>query len=130
MKWSRVSRRHFLQGAGVAVAAPLLQSIAPKSAQADTTPKSFIGIAAFNGLYRMYGPTSQLMPKTPESGTSLVGFTETPIAGRHAIHSGKLSAIAAANGGAISDIIDSSYQSLLPKMMMLQGFDYTGLGWF
>ena len=128
MKYNRSSRRFFLQGAGALLALPFLGSLAPKEVKALGNPKTFIGIAAFNGLYRMYGPASQLMPQTPESNGSLVGFNQVS-SGHHPIHAGALSAIAAANGGAISDIIDSSYQPMLSKMMMMQGFDYVGLGY-
>jgi len=131
MKWNRTSRRFFLQGAGAVLALPFLRSLLPKSAQADVgTPKTFIGIGAWNGLYRMYGPGSQLMPATPEQNGSLVGFQQYAVPGKHTIHHGSLSAVASANGGAVSDIIDQSYEGLLGKMMMLQGFDYTALGWY
>ena len=131
MKWNGLSRRHFLQGAGAAMLAlPFLGSLAPKRARAATTPKHFIGIATQNGLYKMYGPESQLMPQTPESNGSLVGLTPTVLQGQHTIHSGSLSAMAQANGGRISDLIDASYTPYLDRMLMMQGFDYIGLGWF
>ena len=40
MKWSRRSRRFFLQGAGAALALPFLHSLLPKGAQA-AEPKTF-----------------------------------------------------------------------------------------
>ena len=127
MKWSRRSRRFFLQGAGAALALPFLHSLLPKGAQA-AEPKTFIGIGAWNGLYKMYGPESILMPRTPESGGSLVGFKTQ--AARHTVHYESLTTLAAANGGQISDLIDDSYTPYLSKMLMLQGLDYIGLGWY
>jgi Protein of unknown function (DUF1552) len=131
MKWNRRTRRFFLQGAGATLALPFLRSLLPREAQADTsTPKSFIGIGAWNGLYRMYGPGSQLMPPAAEQNGSLVGFQKLSAGVQHPIHHGSLTALAAANGGKVSDVIDQSYEPYLSKMMMLQGFDYIGLGYY
>ncbi len=130
MKWNGKSRRFFLQGAaGALLALPFLESVRPREVKAAPPPRSFIGIGAWNGLFRMYGPDSQLMPKTPEQNGSLVGLTKSNT-DRHAIHHGSLTALAAANDGRISDIIDESYTPYLQKMMMLQGLDYIGLGWY
>ncbi|NUO49813.1 MAG: DUF1552 domain-containing protein [Polyangiaceae bacterium] len=131
MKFNRKSRRFFLQGAGATLLAlPMLESLLPKGVAMAATPKSFIGIGAWNGLYRMYGPDSQLMPRTPESNGSLVGLSKVNVPGCHAIHHGLLSELATANGGRISEIIDEEFTPLLPKMMMMQGFDFIGLGWY
>lgn len=70
------------------------------------------------------------MPEIAESNGSLVGLTKVNQAGRHPIHRGSLASLAAANGGKISDIIDADFTPLLGKMMMLQGLDYIGLGWY
>jgi hypothetical protein len=70
------------------------------------------------------------MPKTPEANGSLVGLTPVSLAGQHTIHYGSLSSLAAANNGQISDLIDASFTPYLDKMLMLQGFDYIGLGWY
>ncbi len=129
MKWNQASRRFFLQGAGASLALPVLASLMPKAAEAQESPKSFIGIGAWNGMYKMYGPESQLMPKTPESGGTLPGFQQTPTS-RHPIHHGSLSAYAAANGGRISDVIGPEFTPYLSKMLMMQGFDYTALGYY
>jgi hypothetical protein len=128
MKWSRVSRRHFLTGASAILALPTLTSIAPKSALADSaSQKTFIGIGLRSGLYRMYGPTSELMPKTPEANSSLVGYQT--LQGPHAIHyHDSLTALASDNGGRISEIIDPSFTPMLRKMLMLQGLDFIGIG--
>jgi hypothetical protein len=116
------------------LALPLLRSLWPfeleKVAKADTNPKSFIGIGAWNGLYRMYGPSSQLMPQTKESAGTIVGLQPLAIPNRHTIYHESLTNLANANGGKISDIIDSNFTPLLSKMMMLQGFDYIGLGYY
>ncbi|MBL9026644.1 MAG: DUF1552 domain-containing protein [Myxococcales bacterium] len=131
MKFSRKSRRFFLQGAGTTLLAlPLLESLLPKGAKAAPTPKSFIGVGAWNGLYRMYGPASQLMPPTQESSGSLVGLAKVNVPGRHAIHHATLTELAQANGGRISDIIDQEFTPYLSKMTMLQGLDYIALGWY
>lgn len=129
MKFDRKTRRFFLQGAGAVLALPFLRSLEPNEAKAAPSPKTFVGIGAWNGLYRMYGPGSQLMPKTPESGSSLVGYQQVP-SGRHPIHVGTLSALAAGNGGRISDVIDDDFTALLKKMTLMQGFDYIGLGYY
>src|SRR5262245_37082311 len=122
MQWNRRSRRHFLQGAGAVLALPLLRSLLPvdleKIAQAEPLPKSFIGIGAYNGLYRMYGPQSQLMPRTVESNRTLVGLQPFAIPNRHTIYHEALTTLATANGGKISDLIDASYTPLLKKMTM------------
>jgi hypothetical protein len=132
MHFDRRSRRHFLVGAGSLLALPLMRSLLPfdleKSAAARTTPKAFIGIAAQNGLFNMYGPNSILMPRAPESNGALVDFQQVPLAGKHTIHQKSLTSIASANGGKVSDLIDTSFQPYLSKMAMLQGFDYVGMG--
>jgi len=130
MRWNPLSRRHFLQGLGAALALPQLESLAPKTAKADLLTKSFIGIPAWNGLYRMYGASSQLMPAATENGNSLVGFDSFAVPNRHTIHHGSLTGFAAQNKGRISDVIDESFAPFFSKMMMLQGFDYTGLGYY
>jgi hypothetical protein len=130
MRWDAFSRRHVLQGLGASLVLPFLPSIA--RAQSAPVQKTFIGVAAFNGLYRMYGPNSVLMPKTPYDKTSYdtLGFTAMPANGRHVTHACSLATIAAGNGGKISDLIDASFTPYLPKMNMMQGFDYVGLGYF
>ncbi len=129
MKIDRMSRRRWLQGAGAMLALPLLPSLFGKAARADvTTQKSFIGIGAWAGLFKMYGPESQLMPATFDGNGALVGLQPLPLPGRHTIHHESLTTLASANGGKISDIIDSSFTPYLSKMLMLQGFDYIALG--
>lgn len=129
MKWNRLTRRHFLQGAGASLALPLLPSLLSRRAEAQTaTPqKSFIAIAAFNGLYRLTGPTSDLMPPLPSDVTGAAGLTATTPTGLHTIHSAPLMSLA--SGGQISTVIDSSFNAMLPKMQMLMGLDYIALGW-
>jgi hypothetical protein len=129
MKWNKASRRFFLQGAGATLALPVLSSLLPRSARAEVTPKSFIGIGAWGGLFRMYGPDSELMPQTPESGDTLIGYQEVQTA-HHPIHKKALTAIAAGNGGRVSELIDDEFTPYLSKMLMMQGFDYTALGWY
>ncbi len=130
MKFNRKSRRFFLQGAGATMLAlPILESLSPKGAKA-AVQKSFVGIGAWNGMYRMYGPGSQLMPETIVQNGSIAGLTKVSVPGRHAIHHGALSALAAQNGGRISDIIDEEFTPYLNRMLMMQGLDYIGLGWF
>jgi hypothetical protein len=139
MKTKSISRRQFLFGAGgAALALPFLPSLLSREARAAgaVTPKAFIGISAWNGLYRMSGPTSQLMPSTTVNPTTRaiiagrgapVSYTQTVLPQR-TLYSAPLSTIATANGGAISDIIDKNYTPLLGKMLMLQGLDYLGMG--
>jgi hypothetical protein len=132
MHFVRRSRRHFLVGAGSLLALPLMRSLLPfdleKLADAAPSPKAFIGIAAQNGMFNMYGPQSILMPAAPEQNGALVGFQQTVIPGKHTIHSKSLASAAAANGGKVSDVIDASFTPYLAKMAMLQGFDYVGMG--
>jgi len=125
MKWNRRSRRFFLQGAGAALTLPFLRSLLPSSAQAAPTPKNLIGISARHGLYRMYGPTSELMPKTTVQNDTLLELQKVTTSA-HPIHQGTLTELA--DNGVISALIDADFAPLLPKMMMLQGLDYTGLG--
>ncbi|HEX4633360.1 MAG TPA: DUF1552 domain-containing protein, partial [Gemmatimonadales bacterium] len=124
MKWDSLSRRHFLQGAGATLALPLLPSLMSREARAQAAPvqKSFIGIAAYNGLYRMIGPYSQLMPPLPYDITSTAGFTPLSPPGLHTLYSRPLSTLV--SNGQISDIIDASFNAMLPKMLMMQGFDF------
>jgi hypothetical protein len=132
MKIDPLSRRGFLQGAGAALALPILPSLLPREVEAQAMPvqKTFVGVVANNGLYRMYGPDSILMPPLPldQTAYNAKGLTAvtTP---RHTIHTAPLQQLATANGGKISQIVDSSFNSLLPKMNMIQGLDYLGLGW-
>ena len=127
MTSNQLSRRRFLQGLGTAtLALPFLPSLLPRSARATALPVNFIGIAAQNGLYRMYGPNSELMPKTPEGNTgALPGLSQ--INGQHTVNYGSLATLAQNSGGQISKIVNSNFNSLLPKMTMLQGFDYVGM---
>ena len=130
MKWNRKTRRFFLQGATATLALPFLSSLMPKAAKAERKTKTFIGIGMRHGMFRMYGPDSELMPKTPEDATSktLVGFEALPIAGAHTIHyAPSLTALATANNNRISSLIDEDYYALLPKMTMLQGLDYVAI---
>ena len=53
MNWNRLGRRHVLRGLGAALTLPFLPSLLPKSARAEGPAKSFIGIAAYNGMYRL-----------------------------------------------------------------------------
>ncbi len=128
MKFDRLSRRHVLQGLGASLALPVLPSLLSKTAQAQALPvqKTFIGVLAQNGLYRMYGPDSQLMPPLPVDYAAYKtrGLTALAVPGRHTVHSAPLAALASANSGKISDLIDSSFTPLLPKMTLLQGFDF------
>lgn len=127
----KLTRRQFLRGTGAAVALPLLPSLLPRTAHAAVTggPKTFVGISAGNGRFRTHGPQSQLMPITaaPVNGI-MPGLEAVAVPGKYTIHRGQLSALAAANGGRISEIIDASYNPLLKKMFMLQGLDYLSMG--
>lgn len=131
MKWNAISRRHFLQGAGATLALPLLPSLMSKKAWAQAAPvqKSFIGIANFNGLFRMLGPNSMLMPQLPYDPRTMTGFSSvfTPFTapGLHTVYSAPLASLA--SGGALSGIVDASFASMLPKMTVMMGFDYLAL---
>src|SRR5579864_1578254 len=110
MKWDPLSRRHFLQGAGAALALPFLPSLfGSRRAQAQVPPvqKSFIGIAAFNGLYRMLGPQSQLMPPLPYDIRQTAGLTPFTAPGLHTVYAAPLTSLAV--NGKISDIIDANF---------------------
>ncbi len=132
MKWNRMTRRHFLQGAGnTMLALPFLESLAPKYALAQTAPQlNFIGVAGYYGEYRISGKTSQLMPPSlVKNGglTTLGGVAFNQIAGTggsHAVHWKLLSELAAANGGKISDLIDTKYNPYLSKMNLTMGIDH------
>ena len=111
---------------------PLLPSLIPEKlwAQVSAQQKNFIGVLGFHGLFRMYGPQSILMPRTPLGTTSLSGFTPLDVPNRHRIHSQALETLRVQNGGSISNLIDSSFNPYLSKMLMMQGLDYLALGWF
>jgi hypothetical protein len=131
MKWDPLSRRHLLQGLGASLALPLLPSLLPKSARAQVSAvqKTFIGVQAQNGLFRMYGPDSELMPASAldYATYSTQGFTPTDVPGTHRVHTASLQTLATKNGGKISDLIDASFTPMLGKMMMIQGIDYLSL---
>lgn len=127
----KVTRRQFLRGSGAALALPLLPSLLPRTARAAVVsgPKTFVGISAGNGRFQTHGPQSRLMPITAAPVNGIIpGFESVPVPGKYTIHRGSLSALAAANGGRISDIIDANYTPLLKKMFMLQGLDYLSMG--
>ncbi len=132
MKIDPLTRRGFLQGVGASLVLPVLPSLLPRSVAAQAMPvqKTFVGVVSNNGLYRMYGPDSQLMPllplDAPTYNTKGLTAVQTP---QHTIHTQSLMTLAAANGGAISDIIDSTFTPMLPKMLMMQGFDYLPLAY-
>jgi hypothetical protein len=130
MKWNPLSRRHLLQGLGAALALPVLESRLPRAAAAQTAlpQKTFIGVMSANGLFRQLGPRSELMPPLPYdlAGYRALGLTQ--LSGRHPVHAGSLAALAAANGGRISALIDSDFTPYLAQMTMITGLDYVGLG--
>jgi hypothetical protein len=133
MKWCPITRRHFLQGAGNAVLAlPLLPSLLSRQALAQlmSTPvqKTFVGIKAANGLFEALGPNSLLMPKLPLNLSPNPGLAVRTQVGRHSVHAGALTSLM--QDGKISQLINESYNSLLPKMNMMQGFDYVPLASF
>ena len=118
MRWDSLSRRHLLQGLGASLALPLLPSLLSRSAFAQIAPqKTFVGVLAQNGMFRMYGPQSVLMPPTPLDYPTYAtrGFIPTDIAGRHRVHAQSLQTLATSNGGQISDLIDSSFAPVLGK---------------
>ncbi len=143
MKWDPITRRHFLQSSGKAILLlPFLPSLVSKKifAQEVASPqKTFIGICAYNGLHKMYGPDSRLMPPTDpqysdprqaSTFTSLPGYEALDLPNRHRIHYKSLEALrdennAAGRGRQISELIDTSFDPVLRKMALLQGFDYT-----
>src|SRR5438309_93414 len=124
MNWDRLTRRHLLKGLGASLILPALPSLLTPSqarAQAAATQKTFIGILGFYGLFKMLGPESILMPRTAfDLSTYLTqGYTPLAAAPRHSAHVQPLSAIAAANGGKISDLVDAEFTPYLSKMLML-----------
>jgi hypothetical protein len=130
VKWDTLSRRHVLQGLGAALALPLLPSLLPRRARAQTAQKTFIGLQAMAGLYKMYGPDAQLMPPLPWDLPTLLtkGFRRIDAAPRHSVYAKPLEELRVMNGGQLSPILDSRFNPLLPKMNLLQGFDYIGMG--
>src|SRR5688500_20111983 len=75
---SKLSRRLFLGGAGVAIALPAMRSLMPSSARADhdcTAPKRFLGY---------YIPCGIHMPAWTPSGTR-TAWALTPILGPRAV---------------------------------------------
>lgn len=130
MKWNPITRRQFLQGSGSVLMLPLLESLLPRAVWAEAIAarqKTFVGIAAFNGLFRMYGPTSELMPQTPTNDAGIINYNYLDLPGKHRIHHKSLSSIAAQNGGRISKMLDEKYTPYLDKMLLLQGLDYMSI---
>ncbi len=125
-----MTRRHFLQGAGGAILSlPFLPSLIGNRAMAAllaaNQQKSFIGVGAFHGLYRMHGPKSQLMPVLPDDIRSVAGFTPLSLPGKHTVYARPLSQLLQNNQ--ISQIINSSFNPVLSKMLMMQGLDFLSI---
>ncbi|OQW47958.1 MAG: hypothetical protein A4S09_14265 [Proteobacteria bacterium SG_bin7] len=130
MKWNPMTRRHFLQGAGGAMLSlPFLPSLISNrvlaAALSTSQQKSFIGICNYSGLFRMYGPQSLLMPILPHDISNVAGFTRQSQSGKHTVSARPLSTLL--TNGKISQIIDTSYNPLLPKMQMIQGMDFLSI---
>src|SRR5262245_54556557 len=116
VKWDGHLRRHFLKGAGgMAMALPLLPSLLPREARAQTRQKSFIAIPILNHIPDAYNASEAEAKVTPASVMpSLVGMTPSPVAGRHTINFKSLAdAKAASANGQISELIDAAYNPLL-----------------
>src|SRR5262245_6477318 len=131
MKWNPRTRRHFLQGAGrAALTLPVLSSLLPRKAEAQVTgtpsQKNFIGIPIFNHLAMSYN-LNETEGKTtaPEFMPQFINMKPYQVPGRQMIYSKALAdVIKDSPNGRVSGIIDSSFNTMLPKMTFLGGIDY------
>jgi hypothetical protein len=128
MKWNPITRRHFLEGTGATLLLPLLPSLLPRNAAAQTLiQKNLICIPTFHGLMRDTGPNSDLMPVSNVLNGTLEGYASYTQPGRHRIHYKSLLDVKN-QYGKISRLIDADFNPYLAKMNMLQGMDITCIG--
>ncbi|MBX9766905.1 MAG: DUF1552 domain-containing protein [Bdellovibrionales bacterium] len=103
MKYDPISRRHFLQGVGSALAIPLLPSLLPEyaRAQATTIPPRFVSMTSYYGqLARFFYPTADpvTMALPNVYATDLASIT-----------------------GPVSQVIGSQFDSLRTKFSVIRG---------
>lgn len=109
MRWDKISRRHFLQGAGgFTLALPFLPSLLARDALAQTAPITrFIGMMTPHGSVQRPNFLGGIMPSTPYAAYA-----------DHTIHHGTLAPGAAGN---FSSVFGPAFNNILPKMNILTG---------
>jgi hypothetical protein len=127
--FDRVSRRQFLLGAGgAALAVPLLPSLLPRDAEAQTMSQAsseryFVHMTTWHGVFQsqFYGP---LLDATP---------TQTMTYGGIGVRSAPLKSTASGDMVVVSEILQAKASRLTPRMLSLMnvinGLDFaTGVG--
>lgn len=115
MKWDRISRRHFLQGAGgFTLALPFLPSILgleEACAQALPQTKRFIGMMSPHGALWQNNWYGQNLPSTPRQ--------------LYANHIGYEGPLTPGSNGAVSPVITNLFDSqILSKINLIKGVDF------
>src|SRR5262245_25354505 len=129
MQWNPTLRRHFLQGAGkAALVLPFLPSLVSRKAEAQATAtkqKSFVAIPIWNHIGKQFNADETEARMVP--ATLMPSYINMkPVSGaKHPIFAKSL--VDAKNdnpAGRISELVDASFNSMLPKMNFYQGLDY------
>lgn len=113
--FDRVSRRQFLLGAGgAALAVPLLPSLLPRDAEAQTLAQAsaeryFVHMTTWHGVFQsqFYGPLLDVAP------------TQTATHGGIAVRSTPLKSTTSGDTVVISDILQAKASRLTPRMLSL-----------
>jgi hypothetical protein len=126
--FDRVSRRQFLVGAGgAALALPLLPSLLPRAAEAQTmatasAERYFAHMTTWHGVFQsqFYGP---LLDATPTQTQTYAGIT---------VRAAPLTSTSSSGKVVISDILQASSVQLTPRMLglmnVINGLDMTNAG--
>jgi len=126
--FDRVSRRQFLLGAGgVALAVPLLPSLLPREAEAQTMAQAsaeryFVHMTTWHGVFQsqFYGPLLDVAP------------TKTMTSGGVAVRGAPLASKTSGDMAVISDILQAKSSRLTPRMLSLMnvinGLDFAVSG--
>jgi hypothetical protein len=124
MKYCRVSRRQFLQGAGgFTLSLPFLTSLMPSEAQAQsaTLPKFLIHFSSGHGGLHPDNWRPNIANYQWASSEQTEIFSGSEMAGvRHVIRHKPLSQLL--SNGQISAIFNSNFTPLLTKMNLIEGF--------
>jgi hypothetical protein len=129
MKYDKLSRRLFLQGAGSTLALPLLSSLAPRSAQAAGPIKRFIAMKTYNHpVVSHWYPTFQgngyMLKNAKYTGDKADGTTllNQPVEPGSKYRAAPLTDLVAAGRG-VSTNLGPFLNRYLPKMLLLRGID-------
>lgn len=125
MKYCRLSRRQFLQGAGsFTLALPLLPSLLTEKAFAQSNSRDpwMILFTTSHGCVSPSDWRGDLSSVIWQAGEQQVLYPGDPMLGTdHRMHFKTLSSLA--GGGALSHVFDSQFNGLLSKMNIIEGLD-------